>query len=190
MKALELYREAQSGAFYKHIGFLAIPKNASSSMMSLFPSMSRSYKHTLPQGLKMFCILRDPVKRFESAYNFLLKQKSGPDVGKINETVCDEQELEALIMKNNFCRYHLMPQVYFTGLDPDTFERTFLISDMTLVQKWLEDELQWKKTVPEKSMPQKNKGKYESQLTKKSKKILEKLYAKDYEFIEKAGHQL
>lgn len=191
MKALELYREAQSGAFYKHIGFLAIPKNASSSMMSLFPSTARSYKYTLPQGLTLFCILRDPVKRFESAFNFLAKQERlVPDAAKINEIVCDEEKLEALIMKDNFCRYHLMPQVYFTGLDPDIFERTFLISDMTLVQKWLEDELQWKKTVPEKSMPQKNKGKYESRLTKKSKKILEKLYAKDYEFIEKAGHQL
>lgn len=191
MKALELYRKAQSGAHYKHIGFLAIPKNASSSMMSLFPPRGRSYKYELPEGLDLFCILRDPVKRFESAFNFLARQeRQVPDASKINEIVCDEEKLEALIMKNNFCRYHLMPQVYFTGLDPVIFERTFLISDMPLLQKWLEDELEWKKTVPTKQMPQKNKGNYESKLTKKSKKILEKLYAKDYEFIEAAGHQL
>ena len=187
MEALELYRETQSGAWYRHIGFLAIPKNASSSLMGLFPHNNRSYKYALPDGLKLFCVLRDPVQRFESAFNFLAKNAE-LDPDQLNSIVCDEAKLEALIMKNNFCRYHLMPQVYFTGLAPAIFERNFHISQMTKLQHWLEEELEWKRTVPSKPIPQRNKGKYTSQLTKKSKRILEKLYAKDYQFIAKAGH--
>lgn len=187
MEALELYRKARSGAWYRHIGFLAIPKNASSSIMGLFPHNKRSYKYELPDGLKLFCILRDPVQRFESAFNFLAKNAE-VDADQLNQIVCDDKRLEELILKNNFCRYHLMPQVYFTGLDPAIFERTFHISQMPKVQQWLEQELEWKRTVPSKPIPQRNKGKYTSKLTKKSKRILEKLYAKDYQFIAKAGH--
>lgn len=167
-------RDVISGTWLKDIGMVCIPKNASSTVSSWLSRSHLDYEAPLPKGLRLFCILRDPVERFESGYNFLKKYRSEVKDTDINQFVKD---LPQLINIDGNIKYHLFPQIYFTGQDPARFERIFHINRLDECHDWLESQLGLKKP-----MKYKNAGNYEPQLTEKSKAYLREVFACDYEF--------
>ena len=167
-------RSVVSGTWLGDIGMVCIPKNASSTVSNWLSIRNLDYLNPLPEGLRLFCILRDPVVRFESAYNFLKGYRPEVKDTEINQFVKD---LPQLINFDGNIKYHLFPQTYFTGLDPARFERIFHINHLDECHKWLESQLGLTKP-----MKWRNAGNYEPQLTEKSKAYLREVFACDYEF--------
>ena len=171
-------RDVVSGTWLKDIGMVCIPKNASTTVSAWISRENRDYTEPLPEGKRLFCILRDPVERFESGYVWLTTYRKDVKLGWINQFVRD---LHWMINDANNIKYHLFPQIYFTGHDPARFERIFHIDKLDECHAWLESQLHLNKP-----MDHRNKGEYEPQLTEKSKAYLRDVFACDYKFIEKA----
>ena len=170
-------RDVISGTWLKDIGMVCIPKNASTTVSAWISRENRHYTEPLPEGKRLFCILRDPVERFESGYSWLTTYRKDVKLLKINQFVRD---LHWMINEANNIKYHLFPQIYFTGHDPARFERIFHINKLDECHAWLESQLHLNKP-----MDHRNKGEYEPQLTEKSKAYLRDVFACDYKFMEK-----
>ena len=172
-------RDVVSGTWLKDIGMVCIPKNASTTVSAWISRENRDYTDPLPDGKRLFCILRDPVERFESGYNWLKTYRDEVKGTEINQFVRD---LHHLINTAHNIKYHLFPQIYFTGHDPARFEKIFHINRLDECHEWLESQLHLNKP-----MDHRNPGKYEPQLTEKSKAYLKEVFSCDYQFMEKAG---
>ena len=127
-------RDVISGTWLKDIGMVCIPKNACSTVSAWISRENRDFAEPLPEGKRLFCILRDPVERFESGYVWLTTYREDVKPGQINQFVRD---LHWTINKAaNNIKYHLFPQTFFTGHDPARFERIFHINKLDECHAW------------------------------------------------------
>ena len=172
-------RDIVSGTWLKDIGMLCIPKNASTTVSAWISRDNRDYTKPLPDGKRLFCILRDPIERFESGFNWLKSYRIELKDYEINDFV---RELHSLINNANNVKYHIFPQIFFTGHDPARFERIFHINRLDECHQWLESQLHLNKP-----MDHRNAGVYEPKLTDKSKAYLRDVFACDYQFMEKVS---
>ena len=172
-------RDVVSGTWLKDIGMVCIPKNASTTVSDWISIENRDYIEPLPDGKRLFCILRDPVERFESGYNCLKAYRDEVKGTEINQFV---QDLHQFINIDGNIKYHLFPQTYFTGYDPARFEKIFHINRLDECHKWLESQLHLNKP-----MGCRDARSYKPQLTEKSKAYLREVFACDYEFIEEVN---
>ena len=171
-------RDVVSGTWLKDIGMVVIPKNASTTVSEWISKENTDYTEPLPEGKRLFCILRDPVARFESGFFWLQSYRYDLELGDINQFVRD---LHWRINEVGSISYHLFPQIYFTGHDPARFERIFHIDKLDECHAWLESQLHLNKP-----MKHYNVGTYGKELTEKSKAYLRDVFRCDYEFMEKA----
>jgi len=85
-------------------------------------------------GERRFCIIRDPVDRFISAYRnrvvFLRDLGSVPDINSFAVTI--EQH-----RRDRHIWHHVRPLVDFLGRDPAFFDRVFLLDEIGEIPEYL-----------------------------------------------------
>ena len=121
------------------------------------------------------CLVRDPIKRFVSAYNnrILFHQDEGFKNHSIDQII---EKLE----NNNFENKHFLPQNYWLGNDLKFFNIVSNTNDMSefidSINKFFEKKISFPKM-------QTGKGKNNISLNLSQKQKIKKIYEHDYELI-------
>ena len=140
------------------------------------PPWLLDWRHRLRvRGTRPFCVVRDPIERFTSAYRDLIarRQLLGTDecgVPDINLIALTLRQYRA----NRHLWHHVAPMVDFLGDDPSYFDRIFLLGDIGSVGDYVGVPLQ---------IPHANRGdgpRDVSGLSAEATARLHEFYAADY----------
>ncbi len=178
---------------YKNkIVFIHIPRNAGTSILQSF-NMERighhrwhEYKHLLQDDwneYKKFCVFRDPLERFISAYNYASMEKSfwHPDITGIHNDydVCKKLDINGIarLLERGTTLWHesWIPQnTWIRGLDD------------ILILKYENIQRDIQKVYPNVSLSHDNTSeKLYHNITEYTKQFIREFYKKDYEVRKK-----
>ena len=123
------------------------------------------------------CIVRDPIKRFISAYkNRILYHR---------DTQFKDHSIDMILEKleiNNFENKHFLPQVYFLGEDLNYYTFWSTTEDLSFFVEQVNDFFSRKINFPK---IQTGGSDIKIKLTKSQISKIEKIYAKDFKLIQK-----
>lgn len=129
-----------------------------------------------------WCIVRDPVERFVSAFNdkVLRERRMRTSVSRVVDGVIaflagDRPRL------TDFMLVHFVPQTYWLGSDPAYFDHIFGVNDMAAVKQFCEDSVF---RMPLRDVHMRNASHATTRrlrLSKRQRRRVEQLYEADYE---------
>ena len=123
------------------------------------------------------CIVRDPIKRFISAYkNRILYHRDIQFKDHSIDMILEKLEI------NNFENKHFLPQVYFLGEDLNYYTFWSTTEDLSFFVEQVNDFFSRKINFPK---IQTGGGDIKIKLTKSQISKIEKIYAKDFKLIQK-----
>ena len=182
------------------LGFIKIPKNASSSVASWIHNncdqiVGERMGHqalasiTVPEGVKTFCFLRDPAERFVSACRWLLRGGSNSEIegafGGYLRGIGDESQIAEVLASNpKVSGYlHFIPQTFWISVNGKVaVDYLFLYqNDSDWMSGVLSGLIKRNATLPEINASASRSD--ASALTPNALKAIQEFYAEDYQLI-------
>lgn len=179
--------------------FIHIPKNAGTSITKSWEGFILEGHHTIDfyknslkhqfKKFETFCILRDPVDRFISNYNYARAKKSfwhsldnstkhgiHPDYNKLKDKSL-EQTAELLWSDPNSFGLHWYPQVYWITCNNEiSIDSIYMYENVeSEILKNYNIKIQTLNKIPREN----------SEISTKTLEIIKKFYKKDYDLIHK-----
>jgi len=149
-----------------------LKKENKKNLITFFPLKQKFLKIEADEKC---CIIRDPIKRFISAYkNRILYHK---DIGFLNHTI--DMIIEKL-ENNLFENSHFLPQTYFLGNDLNYFTIVANLSNINFFVDKVNDFFGKKHIL---SKIQTGGNDYKIELSKTHIKKIKKIYSSDYDLI-------